>query len=99
MRTQSDVANRIKVDFFNRCTGGEAEDVADIPRAFLEVMEQMDQRAMRAALVRLHLLKKRQSSEAIGIRYGITGAGVRSAKKYLSQTVHQVNDIALGPQV
>ena len=73
--------------------------MADIPRAFLEVMEQMDQRAMRAALVRLHLLKKRQSSEAIGIRYGITGAGVRSAKKYLSQTVNQVNHVALGPQV
>ena len=81
MRTQFDVANRIKVDFFNRCTGGDAEDVEEIPRAFLEVMEQMDHRAMRAALVRLHLLKKRKSSEAIGIRYGITGAGARSLLK------------------
>jgi hypothetical protein len=91
MPTQPNVSLKIKLDFYNLCTGESAETLDDLPRAFRQVVEMMDERAMRVVIIKAYLLRKRQaSSEIIANRYGISGQAVRSIKSNLLRGTKEV---------
>jgi hypothetical protein len=91
MQTRPDVSLKIKLDFYNLCTGESAEALEELPRAFRQVVELLNEREMRSVVIKSYLLKKRQiPAEMLANRYAISGRAVRNIKSNLFRGAKEV---------